>query len=70
MSERKGSSHGDVFYLSNLPAVGRGATRTLTEIWCVPTEHKYQAESLVCRFFKVTVKALVLSSLMDTEASS
>lgn len=58
------------YFQRNLLAGDRGVTCTCTAIWCCPTAHKYQAVSLSCSFFRVTVKALILSSLIASEESS
>lgn len=55
---------------SHLLVVVRGRTSTCTAIWCCPTTHVYQASSLSRSFFRVTLKVLILSSLMATEESS
>lgn len=61
----------DIFHFKgNLLMVGRGVTCTCTAILFWPARHQYQLVFLICRFFKVTVKVLVLSSLMVTEVSS
>lgn len=58
------------YFQSNLLVGDRGVTCTCTSIWCCPTAHKYQAVSLSCSFFRVTLKVPILSSLIASEESS
>lgn len=61
----EGNNNNNLFKVNvDLLVVARAVTCKCREICVCPAEHQYQPVSFICSFFKVTVKAPVLSSLM------